>query len=67
MITMSKHPAPGQSPQPRRAARHSNGIRPLATIVILALAAGALSGCNTISGVGKDVEKAGQALDKAAR
>lgn len=64
---MSKHPAPGQSPQPRRAARRAGGILPVGAVLILALAAGALSGCNTISGVGKDVEKAGQALDKAAR
>jgi len=34
-------------------------------IVILA-AAIAVAGCNTISGMGKDIEAAGSAVDKAA-
>ncbi len=39
------------------------------TIVRLALLLGiaaVLAGCNTVKGMGKDIEKAGQAIDKAA-
>ena len=33
------------------------------TLVICAIA---LTGCNTVAGVGKDMKKAGQAIEKAA-
>ncbi|SHE96624.1 Predicted small secreted protein [Lampropedia hyalina DSM 16112] len=35
--------------------------------VALALAALAVSGCNTVQGVGKDVQKAGGAIERAAK
>ena len=34
-------------------------------LVIIAIAALALAGCNTISGVGRDVQKAGQVITGA--
>ncbi|THF66853.1 entericidin A/B family lipoprotein [Pseudothauera nasutitermitis] len=38
------------------------------TIVVAVLVAAgmALSGCNTVKGIGKDVQKGGQAIEKAA-
>jgi predicted small secreted protein len=36
-------------------------------IVMAALFAVALAGCNTVQGVGKDVEKAGTAIQKSAK
>ena len=36
-------------------------------ILILLAAAFALSACNTIEGVGKDVKKGGEAIEKAAK
>lgn len=36
----------------------------IAPLVVLALLA-VLTGCNTVQGIGKDVEKAGQALERA--
>jgi len=36
-------------------------------IVMAALFAVALAGCNTMQGVGKDVEKAGTAIQKSAK
>jgi predicted small secreted protein len=38
----------------------------LAVLITAAVAAIATSGCNTISGMGKDIEAAGGAVDKAA-
>lgn len=35
-------------------------------MIILAVAL-ALSGCNTLQGIGKDLEKGGQAIEKAAK
>lgn len=35
-----------------------------AVIVLIALIS---TGCNTISGIGRDIEKGGQAIEKAAR
>jgi len=34
---------------------------------ILLLAAFALAGCNTVAGVGKDLEKAGEAVQKSTK
>jgi predicted small secreted protein len=36
------------------------------TLLALAAAAFLLVGCNTVAGVGKDVEAAGRAIDKTA-
>ncbi len=36
------------------------------TLVALVAVAFVLAGCNTIAGVGKDVEAAGRAIDKTA-
>ena len=37
------------------------------TIWIALAAAMLLAGCNTVAGVGKDVQKAGQAVERAAK
>ena len=37
------------------------------TVFILALCALAVGGCNTVEGMGKDIQKAGQAIEKAVR
>ncbi len=44
------------------------GVERLAPLVavLFALAAMALTGCNTVSGVGEDVSAAGQALDQTS-
>lgn len=36
-------------------------------LVFVILAALALAGCNTLEGVGKDVKKGGEAIEKAAK
>jgi entericidin B len=36
-------------------------------ILMLAVWAVALSGCNTVQGVGKDVEKAGEAIQRSTK
>ena len=38
-----------------------------AFLLIAAVIALALAGCNTVQGVGKDVQKAGSAVEKAAK
>ena len=38
-----------------------------AFILLAMVAAVSLSACNTIHGVGKDIEKGGQAIEKAAK
>jgi predicted small secreted protein len=40
--------------------------RALAFVVGAALALGALSACNTISGAGKDIKSGGKAIERAA-
>lgn len=48
-------------------ARREDGARLLLPFVFLAaLTALALSGCNTMSGVGEDISSAGQALDQTS-
>jgi len=37
------------------------------SILFIIAAALALAGCNTIEGVGKDVKKGGEAIEKAAK
>lgn len=41
-----------------------NSMKPAMIILAVALA---LSGCNTLQGIGKDLEKGGQAIEKAAK
>ena len=36
-------------------------------IAVLFAAALTLSGCNTVEGMGKDIEKAGESIEKAAK
>jgi predicted small secreted protein len=36
-------------------------------VLMLAVWAFALAGCNTVHGIGKDVEKAGEAIQKTTR
>jgi predicted small secreted protein len=38
-----------------------------ALILILVAAVFALSGCNTVQGIGKDIEKGGEAIQKAVK
>ena len=35
-------------------------------LALILLAAVALAGCNTVEGVGKDIKKGGEAIEKAA-
>lgn len=37
------------------------------TLIALCVLAGFLAGCNTVQGIGKDVEKAGEAVQDAAK
>ncbi|MBN8450462.1 MAG: entericidin A/B family lipoprotein [Candidatus Accumulibacter necessarius] len=39
----------------------------LALIVMAIAMAASLTACNTVQGIGKDIEKGGQAIGKAAR
>jgi predicted small secreted protein len=41
-------------------------MRQLAALLVLAGFAAGLTGCNTMSGVGKDVKAGGQAIESAA-
>ena len=36
-------------------------------VLVLAVWSFALAGCNTVEGVGKDLKKAGQGIEKAAK
>lgn len=37
------------------------------SLICLALLAAVLSGCNTVAGIGKDVEKGGEAIQRAVK
>ena len=39
----------------------------LTLIVLLAIGASVLGACNTVQGIGKDVAKSGQAIERAAK
>lgn len=39
----------------------------MSKIIVLAICAFILAGCNTVQGVGKDVEKAGEAIQKSTQ
>jgi entericidin B len=42
-------------------------MRKLAFILFVVVSAASLSACNTVHGMGKDIEKGGQAIEKAAK
>lgn len=42
-------------------------MRTFLSAVFVAVAAFALAGCNTVEGVGKDIKKGGEAIEKAAK
>jgi entericidin B len=42
-------------------------VNKLITIVVAALAFLSLNACNTVQGVGKDIEKGGEAIQKAVK
>ena len=41
-------------------------MKPIAVVVLVAWAA-ALAGCNTVEGMGKDLRKAGEKIEKSAK
>ena len=41
-------------------------MKNILAIIAAALAIAALGGCNTVEGIGKDVKKGGEAIEKAA-
>ncbi len=42
-------------------------VKKIAFVLFIVVSAISLSACNTIHGVGKDIEKGGQAIEKAAK
>ncbi|EXI83159.1 MAG: entericidin A [Candidatus Accumulibacter sp. BA-94] len=42
-------------------------MKRLNRFLLVLLAAIAVAGCNTVQGIGKDIEKGGQAIGRAAR
>ena len=42
-------------------------VTPLLATLVLASLLGALSGCNTMEGAGKDIERAGKAINQEAK
>lgn len=42
-------------------------MRAVAYLVLCALAIGSLAGCNTIRGVGKDIQAGGRAIERAGQ
>jgi predicted small secreted protein len=42
-------------------------MKAIATLLALSFAALALTGCNTIRGAGEDIQKAGSAIENAAK
>jgi predicted small secreted protein len=42
-------------------------MRILCALIVLALAAGALSACNTVEGFGQDMSSAGHAIQRAGQ
>ncbi len=41
-------------------------VRSLVLVVIIAVMAGGLAGCNTVRGAGEDLQQGGQAIENAA-
>jgi len=44
----------------------NHSIRSLASLLLLGMAFASLTACNTISGAGKDVQKAGEVIEDVA-
>ncbi|MFZ2196983.1 MAG: entericidin A/B family lipoprotein [Thermodesulfovibrionales bacterium] len=42
-------------------------LRKIVAIVVLAICVGTLSGCNTIHGIGQDIESGGRAIQKSSQ
>lgn len=42
-------------------------FRTIAVILVMAIAGATVSGCNTIRGMGRDIEKGGEAVQDAAK
>ena len=42
-------------------------IQKIVNLMLLVASLVTLAGCNTIHGIGKDIEKGGQAIEKAAK
>ncbi|MBL8473430.1 MAG: entericidin A/B family lipoprotein [Rhodocyclaceae bacterium] len=42
-------------------------MRRLAAVMAVAIGMVSLAGCNTVAGVGKDIKKGGEAIEKAAK
>ncbi|MBV8622615.1 MAG: entericidin A/B family lipoprotein [Herbaspirillum sp.] len=42
-------------------------MKKISALLLLALALGALAGCNTVNGFGKDVQEAGEKMQDAAK
>ena len=42
-------------------------MKKIVTALLVVAALGAVSACNTMQGIGKDIERGGQAIEKAAR
>jgi predicted small secreted protein len=62
-------PAPPYATPPRRAPRDKtmNHMKPIAVLLLLLTCASAgLTGCNTVRGIGKDTERAGEKIQKEA-
>jgi len=41
-------------------------MKPIA-IVLIVMCLAAMSGCNTVEGMGKDIKKAGESIEKSAK
>jgi len=42
-------------------------VRPIALVLICSMLLSGLGGCETLKGAGKDIEKAGEAIQRAAK
>ncbi|MEZ5626796.1 entericidin A/B family lipoprotein [Denitromonas sp.] len=42
-------------------------MKRLIALIVAVMAVGSLSACNTVRGVGQDIEKGGEAIQKAAK
>ncbi|MFV0663816.1 entericidin A/B family lipoprotein [Denitromonas sp.] len=42
-------------------------MKRLIAVIVAVMAVGSLSACNTVRGVGQDIEKGGEAIQKAAK
>lgn len=42
-------------------------MKKISTLLLMVVALGALAGCNTVDGFGKDVQQAGEKMQEAAK